>query len=419
MVPPIAPAAILANPALVRQPGRRRRILFVQLGPFSHTNAALQAQLARRFPNHDLTVFDVKDEIRRRYDQIAANLLISVATYGPSILRSQADRHAFFFRTPYLFRKLSRIVQERFAAEADSFDFVFQTQGLCNAALPGRPLFVYTDHTILSNREYAAQDDRIFLSDAFLALERDLYHRAEKILVSVSHVRRTLTRGYGCDPNRVATVFIGANVAPTPAAPEAGRQAGRILFVGIEWERKGGPTLLTAFERLAERFPEAQLTIAGCAPATTHPRIQTLGRVPPQQLAPHFAAASVFCMPSLVEPAGIAAIEAMAAGLPVVATAVGGLAEIVQPDQTGLLVPPNDPLALGEALASLLADPDRARAMGQAGRHRAMDLFHWDAVGTRLAQEIRQSLNARARAGRGDAADPEQDFALAARHAKG
>ena len=396
----------------MRRAGRRRRILFAQLGPFSHTNEALRQQVARRFGNHEVVVFDVKDEIRRRYDQIAANLLVSVATYGPSILRSQADRHAFFFRTPYLFRKLSGIIRERFAQEADSFDFVLQTQGLFNAALPGRPLFVYTDHTILSNREYAVQDERIFLSNEFLDLERALYHRAEKVLVSVSHVRRTLTREYGCDPDRVATVFIGANVEPLPHAPDPRRHAaGKILFVGIEWERKGGPALLAAFERVAERFPEASLTIAGCAPATTHPRITTLGRVPRQDLAPHFAEASVFCMPSLVEPAGIAAVEAMAAGLPVVATEVGGLAEIVLPDRTGLLVPPNDAEALGNALCTILANPDRARAMGQAGRARAMDLFRWDAVGTKLEREIQMSLAIR-QASQMDPPAWERDFAL-------
>jgi glycosyltransferase involved in cell wall biosynthesis len=394
----------------MRRSGRRRRILFAQLGPFSHTNEALRKQVAHHFGNHEVVVFDVKDEIRRRYDQIAANLLVSVATYGPSILRSQADRHAYFFRTPYLFRKLSGIIRERFAEEADSFDFVLQTQGLFNAALPGRPLFVYTDHTILSNREYAVQDERIFLSNEFLDLERDLYHRAEKVLVSVSHVQRTLTREYGCDPDRVATVFIGANVEPLPQAPDPRRHAaGKILFVGIEWERKGGPALLAAFERVAERFPEASLTIAGCAPATSHPRITTLGRVTRQDLVPHFAEASVFCMPSLVEPAGIAAVEAMAAGLPVVATEVGGLAEIVLPDRTGLLVPPNDPKALGDALCAILANPDRARAMGQAGRARAMDLFRWDAVGTKLEREIQMSLAIR-QASQMDLPAWERDF---------
>lgn len=88
----------------------------------------------------------------------------------------------------------------------------------------------------------------------------------------------------------------------------------------------------------------------------------------------------VFVMPSLSEGFGIAIVEAMAAGRSVVASAIGGIPEIVQHEETGLLVPPGDPVALAAALHDLLTRPDRARALGACGRQRARERFSIEVV---------------------------------------
>lgn len=160
------------------------------------------------------------------------------------------------------------------------------------------------------------------------------------------------------------------------------------MFVGIEWERKGGPTLLAAFDQVAASFPRATLTIVGCSPAITHPRAQAMGLIPRAEVAAVLAQSSIFCLPSVVEPSAVASVEAMAFRLPVVATTVGGFPGMVNDRETGLLVPPNNAVALAGALTELLADPERARVMGQAGFERGRDLFTWDAVGTRLHAQI-------------------------------
>lgn len=367
----------------------RRRILFAKLGSFSHTNERVLEQLQRHFPEHEIVTFDVKEHVKRELGAAAWNALVEVATFGPSVLTNASDRHAYFFFTPYMFRHISSMIRDKFSHEAESFEFVIQTQGLFNAALPGRPFVVYTDHTVASSLEYPFRDGRMLRSKTFRQLERELFHRADRILVTAGHVERTLIAQYGCDPSRIATILIGANVAAADTSAELSRyETGRIVYVGIDWERKGGPILLKAFDTVAAQFPDASLTIIGCAPTTHNPRSRALGLLPRPEVAKHLSDAAIFCLPSLVEPSAVASVEAMAFRLPVVATSVGGFPEMVVHGETGLLVPPNDPAALAGALCDLLRDPRRAQAMGMAGYERSQTRFTWDAVGDRLRDQI-------------------------------
>jgi glycosyltransferase involved in cell wall biosynthesis len=105
-----------------------------------------------------------------------------------------------------------------------------------------------------------------------------------------------------------------------------------------------------------------------------------VGHVPWQNLADLYRRASVFVMPSYYETFGISVIEAMAFGLPVVATKAGGLPEVVEDGVTGILVPPGDSEALGDALLRLLLDPVLRARMGQAGRERVRSEFTVDRI---------------------------------------
>ena len=96
-----------------------------------------------------------------------------------------------------------------------------------------------------------------------------------------------------------------------------------------------------------------------------------------------YSQAAVFCCPSVYEPFGIINLEAMACETAVVASAVGGILEVVEDGKTGLLVPPARPDALAEALTRVLGDPALARTMGRAGRTRVEDKFSWTSVAAR------------------------------------
>ncbi len=172
-----------------------------------------------------------------------------------------------------------------------------------------------------------------------------------------------------------------------------------VIFVGRITRQKGVPVLLRAASHLV---PEAQLVLcAGQADTAeleaevtrlvnglraTRSGVVWIPEMLPQpeviQLLSH---AAVFACPSVYEPLGIVNLEAMACGTAVVGSRTGGIPEVVADGETGLLVPPGEPAPLGAALNALIEDPDRAEAMGQAGRKRAVAEFGWPAIAAQTA----------------------------------
>jgi starch synthase len=172
-----------------------------------------------------------------------------------------------------------------------------------------------------------------------------------------------------------------------------------VIFVGRITRQKGVPVLLRAASGL---IPEAQLVLLAGAADTPEQLAEVtelvdglratrsgviwipemLSKPEVIQLLTH---ATVFAIPSVYEPLGIVNLEAMACGTAVVGSRTGGIPEVVADGETGLLVPPDEPRPLADALNTLLRDPGRARAMGQAGRKRAVAEFGWPAIAAQTA----------------------------------
>jgi glycosyltransferase involved in cell wall biosynthesis len=188
-------------------------------------------------------------------------------------------------------------------------------------------------------------------------------------------------------------VFAGSNVVRRDgASPAAGHASRRILFVGRDWERKGGPDLLAAFEIVRPRHPGARLIVAGCSPRIDVEGVTVLGEVDPGVLSQEYRRAAVFCLPTLVEPFGIVFVEALTHGLPVVATSVGAVPDIVQDGETGYLTTPRDVSGLADRLSALLSDPQQGRRFGELGRQRVRERYTWPAVVEAMAGHIRGVL---------------------------
>jgi glycosyltransferase involved in cell wall biosynthesis len=153
---------------------------------------------------------------------------------------------------------------------------------------------------------------------------------------------------------------------------------------------KGFDLALEALRALGERFPGARLRIAGdgagraaleerAAALGVADRVEFLGFVHPDRVLALMNESAVVLMPSRVpEGFGLVALQAAQMARPVVATRVGGVAEVVAHGETGLLVAPGDAAGLARAVASLFDDPARAARMGRAARRRAETLFGWE-----------------------------------------
>jgi len=155
---------------------------------------------------------------------------------------------------------------------------------------------------------------------------------------------------------------------PTETAGEA--EPPHVLYVGRLSSEKGITELLAA----AEGMP---LVVVGDGPLRDEVP-QALGFVPNAELGPYYDAAAVVAVPSRREGYGVVCAEAMAHGKPVVASAVGGLLDLVAHGETGLLVPPGDTAGLREALHWLLGDAELRRRMGEAARERARERLSWE-----------------------------------------
>jgi alpha-maltose-1-phosphate synthase len=172
-----------------------------------------------------------------------------------------------------------------------------------------------------------------------------------------------------------------------------------VIFVGRITRQKGVPVLLRAASGLDQQAQlvllagqadtpelEAEVTelVAGLRASRTGV-IWIPEMLPKPEVIQLLSHATVFACPSIYEPLGIVNLEAMACGTAVVASRTGGIPEVVADGRTGLLVPPGEPEPLAAALNTLIRDPDRAAAMGEAGRKRAVAEFGWPAIAAQIA----------------------------------
>jgi phosphatidylinositol alpha-mannosyltransferase len=188
---------------------------------------------------------------------------------------------------------------------------------------------------------------------------------------------------------------VGRFADATPGPDLAGLEGVKLLFCGRLDERKGFPVAVEAFELLLQSRPSLRLVVAGdgpdraaadLLPADARKRVTMLGAVPHDDLPPVHTACDLFLGTAVGgESFGYVLAEAMAAGLPVVASDIPGYDEVITNEVDGLLVPPRDPAAVAAAAARVLDDPALAARLSGGGRDRVRS-FDWSTVVTRLEE---------------------------------
>jgi glycogen synthase len=227
-----------------------------------------------------------------------------------------------------------------------------------------------------------------------------LAHRADTVITCSAAMRDEVAELFDLDPGPIAVLHNG--IAPRrwrsgPGMVEAAgdRYAPRgeplLLYFGrLEYE-KGVQDLIAALPRIRRAHPGTRLLVAGTGTARdmlvetarahrVRRSVRFLGHLPDAELAALLAAVAAVVLPSRYEPFGIVALEAAAAGAPLVASTAGGLGEVVLDGETGLSFAPGDVAGLAEAARAVLTDPAAARRRARAARARLADDFNWREV---------------------------------------
>jgi glycosyltransferase involved in cell wall biosynthesis len=368
---------------------KEKRIAFIRPKAWPLANQIVEGILREQFPDHEVDTIEVSHLVRRRPDLVLVNSIATAILYGKDIVHGRKKFRLAFWRTPFIFRQVKRLVQERIAA--GTYVFTFQMQSLFDASTPGIPHFVYTDHTHLENRHYTNIPN--LYSPRWIELERQIYQNAAITFLRSSNVRRSVIDEYACPPEKAILVYAGCNAKVSQVKTANNDYAHPvILFVGLDWKRKGGPDLVEAFKIVRETLPEARLTIVGANPDLQVPGCTVIGKIPPEQLDRYYQEASLFCLPTYLEPFGIVFIEAMAAHLPIVATRVGAIPDFVEEGRNGIMVEPGDIPGLANSLLRLLKDPELCHSFGESSFQLTLDRYSWEAVGEKFKQNILKVL---------------------------
>ncbi|MFF1545381.1 glycosyltransferase [Streptomyces sp. NPDC058291] len=369
--------------------------------------ARLSEELARR--GHDVTVYTRRDGAALP-DRVAlpGGAVVEHVPAGPA---EPVPKDELFPHMSAFGAYLARVWE---SAPPDAVHAHFWMSGLAAraGARPHGVPVVQTFHALGAvKRRHQGHEDTS--PPERLRVERELGRGCARVLATCTDEVLELA-DMGISPRRVSVVPCGVDVDHfRPHAAAAGtpprRERRRLLACGRLVRRKGYDQAVRALALL----PDAELLVAGGPPpelldaepearrllrlaerAGVADRVRLLGAVDPARMPALIGSAdAVLCTPTY-EPFGIVPLEAMACGVPVVATDVGGHRDSVADSVTGRLVPVGDPGATAEAVGELLADEGRRHAMGAAGRERALARFTWQRVADGV-EEVYQRVTSR------------------------
>lgn len=260
----------------------------------------------------------------------------------------------------------------------------------------------------------AHHDTDLWMGPHHRLVERLTAPLCDRVVACSEAVRRYAVERHGLPAARVTTIANAIDAAEIPFGPGARERARALLGAApgdrvagtlgrLHEPKKGLRVFLAAAARVAASFPRARFVLIGDGPARLELErmaaslgiagaVRFVGERPDAvTLLPGL---DLLVQPSLWEGFGLSALEGMAAGLPVVASRVGGVPEVIRDGVDGLLVPPGDAPRLAAAMADLLADPERSCALGRAGRERALSQFHVDRLVRETASLYRTLLDA-------------------------
>ena len=309
-------------------------------------------------------------------------------------------------------------VRRMLRSRRQDFDVVHDNQclgyGVWQLAREGWPVLATIHHPIHMDRELELQASnwRRQLSQrrwfAFLRMQVKVARRLPRIVTVSENSARDLVSLMGLRPEQLSVVPIGVDHELFRPLPGVARVPGRILaMASADVALKGMMPLLESMARLRRVRPAELVVVARPRQDSEIPAalrrlglegaVRFVSGIDDEALVRLYAEAEVAVVPSLYEGFSLPAVQAMACGLPLVATTAGALPEVVGRDgETGLLVPPGDPAALAAALDRVLGDAHLRQNLAHAGRSRALRLFNWKVCAEATAEHYRGVIGERA-----------------------
>jgi glycosyltransferase involved in cell wall biosynthesis len=262
-----------------------------------------------------------------------------------------------------------------------------------------RPWLTYQDG---NSAEYA---NNPFMPDALrrntqlhqdcIAYEKKIANDADKVLTTSEWLRCSFIERYGLAPEKVVSIGCGVNAPLPETVPNKDYSSKEMLFIGKEFERKGGDVAIAALNIVRKKFPDAVLHIVGPSSLPTacrntpglvfHGFLNRRNREQAAQQAALFAKSPLFLAPSRYEPFGIAPLEAMGWGAAAIVTGQWALAENIEPGVTGGHVKVGDVAGLADEAIALFDSPERLARYGAAARDIVMKKHRWSNVVERLS----------------------------------
>ena len=339
--------------------------------------------------------------LRRRCEVVDVGVRLPLAQRIVNLSRTTSPRRDVWRerskKNPYFFTQVSRAVRREIARRAGDWDVVLMFEALFSPGLAESrlwPYAIYEDSTsMMAMAQWPEWVPDSARSDAYLALEQQHYRNAALIFTTNDATRRSLISDYAVSEERILTVGQGhdfAEVAGEGRRPEPAT----ILFVGYDFERKGGPALLDAFRIIRQYIPDAVLLLAGPKMSLREPGVSVLGPVgSKRQLEMLYRGATAFVLPSIFDPMPHAVLEAMSFEVPVVVSTGCGSVELIEDGVNGLIVPVNDADTLAARLLRLLRDEPLQRSIGAAGAATVREKCSWPAIADVIAANLEHVID--------------------------
>jgi len=339
----------------------------------------------------------------------SANVLYKVISAKPSpgtqllykLLSFQPDMSRWKFRyhlnTGY-FNRMSRVAMRQAASlDTEQYNTVLQVGAWYDLTSMTDNVFAsYHDGNLatrLASPYGYPNIGRTHINTA-LAYESQLYRKMDFIFPMSKWLASSFIRDFGVDPGKVHPVGAGINLPMIKPPTHRDPDSRKILFVGRDFKRKGGITLLEAFSSVRKRVRNAELIIVGPDLENLPEGVRCEGFISKlteagvKKLLDLYGEACIFVMPSLYEPFGIAFAEAMAHKLPCIGTDNCAMPEIIDDGENGYIVPPNNSVELSLKIINLLENAPLRQEMGEHAYQKYLANYRWEVVTEKITDTI-------------------------------